>query len=89
MKQNLYDHPEFFAGYQALRDSKGGLNEVLEQPAMKSLLSDRVQHDIRPQEVSRQSGDHDSGPDTRNTVGGAEIPSRKAPSGTVPFFFRG
>jgi SAM-dependent methyltransferase len=40
MKQNLYDNPEFFSGYKALRDSNAGLNEVLEQPAIKSLLPD-------------------------------------------------
>ena len=40
MKQNLYDNPEFFAGYKALRDSNAGLNEVLEKPAIRSLLPD-------------------------------------------------
>jgi SAM-dependent methyltransferase len=40
MKQNLYDNPEFFAGYKALRDSHAGLNEVLEKPAIRSLLPD-------------------------------------------------
>lgn len=38
MKQNIYDHPDFFAGYTSLRERKAGLNDVLEQPAMKSLL---------------------------------------------------
>ncbi|MDR3710256.1 MAG: class I SAM-dependent methyltransferase [Capsulimonadaceae bacterium] len=38
MPQNIYDNPEFFAGYSSLRDRKAGLNDVLEQPAMRSLL---------------------------------------------------
>jgi ubiquinone/menaquinone biosynthesis C-methylase UbiE len=38
MKQNIYDHPDFFNGYKTLRDNKAGLNEALEQPAMLSLL---------------------------------------------------
>ncbi len=38
MKQNIYDNTEFFEGYRRLRDTKAGLNEVLEQPAMFSLL---------------------------------------------------
>ncbi len=40
MKQNVYDDPVFFAGYNVLRERKAGLNEVLEQPAMQSLLPD-------------------------------------------------
>jgi 2-polyprenyl-3-methyl-5-hydroxy-6-metoxy-1,4-benzoquinol methylase len=38
MKQNIYDHPDFFAGYQKLRDNPWVLNRVLEQPALRSLL---------------------------------------------------
>ncbi|MBP2619615.1 class I SAM-dependent DNA methyltransferase [Chryseobacterium jejuense] len=38
MKQNIYDHPNFFSRYKALRDGDKGLNELLEQPVMKSLL---------------------------------------------------
>ncbi|WP_312306102.1 class I SAM-dependent methyltransferase [Chryseobacterium sp.] len=38
MKQNIYDNPDFFAGYKALRDGDKGLNELLEQPAMRNLL---------------------------------------------------
>lgn len=37
MKQNIYDHPDFFTGYKALRDGDKGLNELLEQPVMKRL----------------------------------------------------
>lgn len=40
MKQNIYDNPDFFVGYNSLREKKAGLNEVLEQPAMRSLLPD-------------------------------------------------
>lgn len=38
MKQNIYDHPEFFAGYRELRRTESGLNAVLEQPALHALL---------------------------------------------------
>ncbi len=38
MKQNIYDIPGFFSGYKRMRDNKAGLNEVLEQPCMLSLL---------------------------------------------------
>ncbi len=38
MKQNIYDDPTFFAGYSTLRKTQSGLNEVLEQPAINSLL---------------------------------------------------
>jgi len=38
MKQNIYDDPDFFAGYKAMRDANAGLNDVLEQPAIRSLL---------------------------------------------------
>jgi SAM-dependent methyltransferase len=38
MKQNIYDNPDFFARYQAMRQAQTGLNEVLEHPAMRSLL---------------------------------------------------
>jgi ubiquinone/menaquinone biosynthesis C-methylase UbiE len=38
MKQNIYDMPGFFEGYKRMRDSRAGLNEVIEQPAMLALL---------------------------------------------------
>ena len=38
MKQNIYDDPMFYAEYSAMRKLQSGLNEVLEQPAMSSLL---------------------------------------------------
>jgi Methylase involved in ubiquinone/menaquinone biosynthesis len=38
--QNVYDDPAFFAGYKNLRDTRSGLNEVLEQPALRALLPD-------------------------------------------------
>jgi ubiquinone/menaquinone biosynthesis C-methylase UbiE len=40
VKQNIYDNPDFFKRYKALRDTGAGLNETLEQPAMLSLLPD-------------------------------------------------
>lgn len=38
MPQNIYDNPEFFEGYDRLRATNSGMNEVLEQPAFRSLL---------------------------------------------------
>jgi SAM-dependent methyltransferase len=38
MQQNIYDDPVFFAKYQAMRESGAELNQVLEQPAVRSLL---------------------------------------------------
>ncbi len=38
MKQNIYDHPEFFHQYHALRQTPYNFNSLLEQPAFKSLL---------------------------------------------------
>ena len=40
MKQNIYDVPGFFKGYKRMRDNKAGLNEILEQLSMYSLLPD-------------------------------------------------
>lgn len=39
MKQNIYDNPEFFNQYKALRDSGINYNEFIEQPAVKSLIT--------------------------------------------------
>ncbi|MFN2562692.1 MAG: class I SAM-dependent methyltransferase [Jatrophihabitans sp.] len=36
--QNVYDDEEFFAEYQAMRVAQGGINEALEQPALRALL---------------------------------------------------
>jgi SAM-dependent methyltransferase len=38
MKQNIYDNPDFFAGYAALRRTERGLNAALEWPALRSIL---------------------------------------------------
>jgi len=40
--QNIYDNPAFFAGYEELRTSGSGLNEILEQPALWSMLPDSL-----------------------------------------------
>jgi ubiquinone/menaquinone biosynthesis C-methylase UbiE len=40
MKQNIYDVAGFFKGYRHMRDTQSGLNEILEQFAMLSLLPD-------------------------------------------------
>ncbi|MEB9684728.1 SAM-dependent methyltransferase [Bacillus thuringiensis serovar pingluonsis] len=42
MKQNVYDHPQFFEGYKNLREGNSGLNDVLEQPALRKLLPQLV-----------------------------------------------
>jgi ubiquinone/menaquinone biosynthesis C-methylase UbiE len=36
--QNIYDNPDFFIAYSNLRAEGSGLNEVLEQPALWSML---------------------------------------------------
>src|SRR3712207_4681170 len=36
--QNVYDDPRFFAAYKELRDAKRGINEAIEQPALRRLL---------------------------------------------------
>lgn len=38
--KNVYDHPDFFHGYKALRQSDTGLNGSLEVPALRRLLPD-------------------------------------------------
>ncbi len=38
MMQNIYDRDAFFSAYQAMRDSRSGINEAVEQPALWSLL---------------------------------------------------
>jgi 2-polyprenyl-3-methyl-5-hydroxy-6-metoxy-1,4-benzoquinol methylase len=40
-ERNIYDDADFFAGYEALRRTRSGLNEVLEQPALLRLLPAR------------------------------------------------
>ena len=40
MKQNIYDNPEFFEGYRQLRETGSGLNEDIEEPAVRSVLPD-------------------------------------------------
>ncbi len=36
--QNIYDDEVFFAGYQAMRDARSGINEAVKQPAFLALL---------------------------------------------------
>jgi SAM-dependent methyltransferase len=40
MAQNIYDKPEFFAGYSAMRRSTHGLDGAAEWPAVRALLPD-------------------------------------------------
>jgi ubiquinone/menaquinone biosynthesis C-methylase UbiE len=40
MKQNIYDVPGFFKSYKRMRENQSGLNELIEQMAMLSLLPD-------------------------------------------------
>ena len=39
-RQNIYDDPDFFAGYKALRQNDTGLNGALEVPALRRVLPD-------------------------------------------------
>lgn len=38
--QNIYDNPEFFAGYKQLREQANSYNNLIEQPAIRRLLPD-------------------------------------------------
>lgn len=38
MPQNIFDNEEFFNGYKQLRENRYNYNELVEQPAIKSLL---------------------------------------------------
>ena len=40
MSRNVFDDPEFFEGYHALRSDPRNYNALLEQPAMRALLPD-------------------------------------------------
>lgn len=46
MKQNAYDNQVFFDGYKNLRESGSGLNDALEQPAIRSLLPTLYGRDV-------------------------------------------
>ncbi len=37
-RQNVYDDERFFTLYQAIRDAQAGINEAVEQPALRALL---------------------------------------------------
>ena len=37
-RQNVYDNESFFRPYQAMRDSRTGINEAIEQPALRAML---------------------------------------------------
>lgn len=41
--QNIYDNPSFFTAYAEFRSSGSGLNDVLEQPALWSMLPDSLE----------------------------------------------
>lgn len=42
----LYDDPEFYAAYATLRSQPGRINDVVEQPALRSLLPSLVGRDV-------------------------------------------
>ena len=46
MPQNIYDQPEFFAGYSQLDRSIHGLDGAAEWPAMRALLPDMQQRQV-------------------------------------------
>lgn len=54
--QNIYDDPDFFAGYKQLRTQGTGLNDVLELPALLSLLPTTLK-DLRVLYLGCGSGD--------------------------------
>ena len=39
-RQNVYDDPAFFAAYQRMREAAAGINEAVEEPALRALLPD-------------------------------------------------
>ena len=39
-EQNIFDDQTFFTEYQKLRDNRANYNNLIEQPAMKKLMSD-------------------------------------------------
>ena len=39
-EQNIYDDPSFFDGYQKLRQNPSAANDLVEKPALFSLLPD-------------------------------------------------
>jgi SAM-dependent methyltransferase len=46
MAQNIYDHPDFFAGYSQLPRSIGGLDSANEWPSMQAMLPDMAGLDV-------------------------------------------
>lgn len=44
--QNVYDDPRFFAGYRQLRDRRAGINEAIEQPAVRAFLPELDGRDV-------------------------------------------
>jgi hypothetical protein len=54
--QNIYDNPAFFAGYQKLRASGSGLNEILEQPALWSMLPESLASGVVVSTLIRVAG---------------------------------
>lgn len=54
--QNIYDNPEFFAGYRRLRETGSGLNDVLEQPALHAMLPSSL-NDLRILDIGCGFGD--------------------------------
>jgi SAM-dependent methyltransferase len=46
MAQNIYDHPDFFAGYSQLPRSIGGLDAANEWPSLRAMLPDMAGLDV-------------------------------------------
>jgi ubiquinone/menaquinone biosynthesis C-methylase UbiE len=44
--QNIYDDEKFFEEYKRLRENSEGFNDVIEQPAIKSLISELNNKDV-------------------------------------------
>jgi SAM-dependent methyltransferase len=44
--QNVYDDPDFFSAYQQMREAQSGINETVEQPAVRAMLGDVNGQDV-------------------------------------------
>lgn len=55
-RQNIYDQPDFFAGYQQIRQRQDNANDLIETPALMQLLPDLT--DKRLLDLGCGAGDH-------------------------------
>ena len=55
-RQNIYDQPDFFAGYQQIRQRQDNANDLIETPTLMQLLPDLT--DKRLLDLGCGAGDH-------------------------------